>query len=375
MSIKQISSDPVKFRVRVTRRHPVTRKKIDLVKVVAGKIEAIRTEQTLILELKQKMKEGVIPTFFEMVDETMEDLKNRDILLKTINNYDLSLKKHGVIWQDRAIDDITTLEIRKLIKEGLGELSESSRKNLFKGLNHVFNLAVEKKIIPVSPVPKMKFKFKNKVTTVLNKEQIRHFLTSAKKMNHEYYPVWAMALYTGMRSGELYALKWKNISLEKRKVLVCESWNSKDGFKSTKSGNDRIIPVNDELLKVLKALKLQRGQEEFVLPRISSWTQGIQAIELRKFLLGIRLPLIRFHDLRASWCTALLSHGVEPVKVMSMGGWQDIKTMQIYLRKAGIDIEGGTDSLSFHNPCEEVKETPINLNALYEEKSSEISLQ
>ena len=31
-----------------------------------------------------------------------------------------------------------------------------------------------------------------------------------------------------------------------------------------------------------------------------------------------------------------------------MGGWKDIKTMQIYMRMAGIDIKGITDCLDLH---------------------------
>ena len=48
----------------------------------------------------------------------------------------------------------------------------------------------------------------------------------------------------------------------------------------------------------------------------------------------------------------MLSIGVEPVKVMKMGGWKDLKTLQIYFRKAGIEIKGITDNLSIHNPRE-----------------------
>lgn len=55
------------------------------------------------------------------------------------------------------------------------------------------------------------------------------------------------------------------------------------------------------------------------------------------------LPEIRFHDLRVSWATLLLGKGVAPSKVMSMGGWKDMNTMMIYMRKAGIDIKGSTD--------------------------------
>jgi len=43
----------------------------------------------------------------------------------------------------------------------------------------------------------------------------------------------------------------------------------------------------------------------------------------------------------------MLSKGVEPIKVMSMGGWRDLKTMQIYIRKSGINIQGITSHLNF----------------------------
>ena len=87
-----------------------------------------------------------------------------------------------------------------------------------------------------------------------------------------------------------------------------------------------------------------------MLPRIDKWYKGEQARELRVFLQAIGLPRVRFHDLRASWCTMMLSLGVEPVKVMKMGGWKDLKTLQIYFRKAGIEIKGITDNLSIHDP-------------------------
>ena len=72
--------------------------------------------------------------------------------------------------------------------------------------------------------------------------------------------------------------------------------------------------------------------------------------ELRKVLQGLGLPVVRFHDLRASWATVMLTRGIPPLKVMAMGGWEELKTMQIYVRKAGIDIAGISDGLSLHNP-------------------------
>ena len=169
----------------------------------------------------------------------------------------------------------------------------------------------------------------------------------------EWYPHWVMALYTGMRNGELYSLTWDKVNLDQRKILVDSSWNNTDGFKSTKSGDDRMVEIAPPLLPVMAELKLKYSDSHFVLPRIQKWDKGEQARELRLFLMGLGLPRIRFHDLRASWATVMLGKGVEPIKVMIMGGWKDMKTMMVYMRKAGVQIQGITDNLRLHNPSRE----------------------
>ena len=118
-----------------------------------------------------------------------------------------------------------------------------------------------------------------------------------------------------------------------------------DGFKDAKSGDDRIVQIARRLMVLLKELKLQNPESQFVLPRISKWDKGEQARELRMFLSGLGLPAIRFYDLRATWATLLLSKGVESIKVMIMGCWKGLKTMQAYVRKAGVEVSRG-DRLS-----------------------------
>jgi integrase len=133
--------------------------------------------------------------------------------------------------------------------------------------------------------------------------------------------------------------------LEKRQIVVNSSWNSKDGFKSTKSGNDRIVEIPNPLVPLLRELKLKSADSDFVLPRLGRWDRGEQAHDLRIFLQSIGLQPIRFHDLRASWATWLLDKGVAPSKVMAQGGWTNLDTMMIYMRKAGINIKDSTSVL------------------------------
>ena len=222
---------------------------------------------------------------------------------------------------------------------------------MLKYIRGVLGFALDKGYINRNPVPVLKFRIGDKLKSVLTLEQAKSLLEKAKELENEWYPCWCLALYTGMRNSELYALTWDKIDLENRKIWVTCSWTKKDGYKDfTKSGEDRILEIAPSLIVLLKELKLRYFDSTYVLPRIDKWDKGEQARELRTFLMGIGLPRIRFHDLRASWCTIMLSMGIEPIKVMKMGGWKDLKTMQIYMRKAGVDIKGITDHLEIHDP-------------------------
>ena len=68
---------------------------------------------------------------------------------------------------------------------------------------------------------------------------------------------------------------------------------------------------------------------------------------LKEFCRYINLVPIKFDTLRACFATQLLGEGVEPMKVMKVCGWQDLKTMARYVRLAGIDEKGVTDTLRF----------------------------
>lgn len=333
------------YTVFYSRRHPLTRKPHNMrrTKIPSFK-KASSVHADLVLILNNKFEKSMKPFWPTFCEEFLVAYKNRGIKESTISNYRFCLRRYTyALWEERFIDTISTEDIRNLVKEGFEGKSESTKKNILKYIRAVFNYALEINQIQRDPTPKIEFKKQLKLKKVLTEGEIKHLLSKAKEYQNPWYPIWAMALYTGMRNGELIALRWDNVDLETRLITVKESWNKRDGTKETKSGDDRYVEIAPGLLPILHELK-NRG-DKFVLPRLEKWTKGDQARELRFFLTGIGLPQIRFHDLRASWATLMLSKGIEPIKVMSMGGWKDLKTMQIYIRKAGIDIRGITDGL------------------------------
>jgi len=338
-----------------SKRHPITRQPVGLRrKGFKSLAEAKRAYAQMIVEVEDKLRKAVIPNWSYVVERYCENMRNQNLTKKTVETYWLCLKSHTFDdWGLRLIDTITTQEIRELIQKRVGHRSPSHQKNLLKFIRGAFKFALECDHIKRNPAPEMKFRIGDKIKKVLTEDQVRLFLNKAKEYNSEWYYHWCTAVYTGMRSGELYALTWSKVNFETRQILVDTAWNNVDGFKETKSGHDRIVEIAPNLLLILKELKLANLDSHFVLPRIDKWDKGEQARELRIFLMGLGLPMIRFHDLRATHVTIMLGRGVEVVKVMKLCGFRDMKTMMIYMRKAGVDVKGATNVLDLHNPINE----------------------
>ena len=340
-----------RYTVSYSKRHPITKKPYTAKRVgIKTESEAKKVFKDLIIAVEKHFTEKRNPRWPEFLDEYFEHLLQVDITNTTRYNREKLLRFHTLeAWQYKTVDQILHSDILSLLNTRFKDNKESYRKTFIKFVRGALDFAVEQQYIQRNPTPKLKFKIASKIKGVLTQQQIETLLRKAQEQDWPWYPHYACAVFTGLRNGELYALKWSNIDLEKRQILVNTSWSSKDGFKSTKSGNDRIVEIPKPLMPLLQELKLRSAECDFVLPRMGRWDRGEQAYDLRMFLKSIGLPEISFHSLRASWCTMLLSKGVSPSLVMTAGGWSDLKTMMIYLRKAGLDVRGSTSVLDDMN--------------------------
>lgn len=346
MGIKK-NSETGLYAVSYAKRHPVTRISVDAKrKNIKSMAEARRIYAELVVQVNERIKRKSTPTWASLVNDYLKSLEFTDITRTTRYNREKHLQYHTLAaWGEMFIDEIASEEIHRLLNDRLKDNTESYRKFFIKCVRGVFEYALERGLIDRNPTPKLKFKVNSKIKSVLNEEQILFLLRKAQEQDWPWYSHYSVALFTGLRNGELYALTWDKVNLEARQILVNRSWSQKDGFKSTKSGNDRIVEIPNTLLPLLRELKMQSASSDFVLPRLIRWDRGEQAYDLRLFLRAIGLHEVRFHDLRASWATLLLNKGVAPSQVMAMGGWSDLATMMIYMRKAGIDIKNTTSVL------------------------------
>ena len=356
MAIRRMSTKnkPVVYDVQVSAIDPVTKKPRCLRRRADTKWKATQLEAELRTELHDKLHGTRIPTWSEFIDAYEKNcLVNK---AASTRHNELSVIEHHASprLHLKLINQITDADIRDILNRVDPSRSLSLKHNVRKCLANVFNYAMDCRYMTENPCRRIKLpKIPEPALNILTDKQIKVFLKKAEASGSQWFPVWAIGIYTGLRSGELIALRYKHIEHNEGKpiIKVQESWTKHGGYKPyTKNRHVRSVPINKEVQRILKQLKAQNPNatpEDFVLPQIPTWHQGDAAKDLRAFLQGCELPVIRFHDLRACFISQCLLHGIQPSVVMKMVGHGDLKTMMRYCRHTGSDVLGQTDVLDF----------------------------
>ncbi len=270
----------------------------------------------------------------------------------TYFNYKHCLDKwFNPYWNDKFIDEIKPSDVHRIIFETSKDLSSYTKRGLIKIVKRAFNLAIEEGVLIRNPAVGIRVKCADANQAVLNKNEIDILLREAQRIDHRFFPHWTLALLTGMRSGELYSLRWTDVDLVTGNINISRAWTRYNGEGPTKTAKYRIYPVSGECRKFLEELKLKFAKNsEFVLPRLWEWSQGQQAKVLISFCGEIGITPVKFHDLRATFITQMLNNGVPLSKVMAIVGHSSLKTTQGYLRLSGKDVEGATEGLNIKVP-------------------------
>ncbi len=322
--------------------------------------EAQSIERTLLRECSALLtrKEGSEVTWGELLEEwELAHRKPRiglkEIQANTVTETSAFLRRWTGEWLKKGCHEIRSGDVRQILN--LMEDQEYSRSRLksFKSsVNVLFRWGIDEGLIravntsPANGVEIRKVK-DEKPPLILTLAEIHKLLETAKAMDHEWYYIWSMALNTGMRSGELFALEWTDIDWDNKLITVSKSYNGRlKIIKSTKAGYWRKVPFNADTEGLLKELRAMASGPN-VLPRINKWRRGEAAKVLREFCEGIGISSVSFHALRACFATHLLNAGVTSPVVKKICGWTDEKVMTRYIRLAGIDVSGATDQLNF----------------------------
>jgi integrase len=156
-----------------------------------------------------------------------------------------------------------------------------------------------------------------------------------------------LATLCGLRRGEIAALRWRHVDLDRAQLSVTETAEqTKAGvrYKSPKNGKGRTVALPAMVVSELRAHRLRQAQdllqlgvrlndETFICAREDG--EALQPNSIGhawdRFLASTELPRIRFHDLRHSHATIMLKSNIHP-KIVSerLGHSRVALTMDTY---------------------------------------------
>jgi integrase len=174
-------------------------------------------------------------------------------------------------------------------------------------------------------------------------EEARRFLDIVLEKEPALYPLFFVALNTGMRLGEIEGLRWDCVDLPTKKILVKRSWCQKACRlkEVTKTHSIRHVPINSALAAVLIELKAS-DNSGYVLPRIYYKHMARKIIELCR---GMEVKVISFHDIRHSFASMWMMSGGNLYELQKVLGHKSVHTTEIYAHLAPGHLEGATEFL------------------------------
>jgi len=259
----------------------------------------------------------------------------------TFERYERTCRNHlGPFFGRLRLRELTAAHVRafkaRKIEEGLNPNTVGVMQGV---LSTALNQAVDDGLIPSNPASRVKKAATREQSPMrsLTQQDASKLLRAAVGARDE--ALITLALRTGMRQGELAALKWEDVDLAgKPSITVKRSADTrtKTRVSTTKTGKERKIHIGPRTVEVLKAHRARQLEERMaatswadpglVFPNTRGKIRRRDSVmrSLRRFLEEASLPVeVRFHDLRHTAGTLALRQGVPLHTVARMLGHSD----------------------------------------------------
>jgi integrase len=288
-------------------------------------------------------------TVEEYMDRWLNDVKDT-VRQSTHERYEYAINPHITPALGRIkLKDLTPAQVRWFYRQRLDSgLAPATVHKMHVVLHKALKAAVSDGLIPRNPTASLKLpRIIREEIDPLDQEEARRLLTAACGDRLE--ALYVLALNTGMRQGELLALKWEDVDLERGVLRV----------RRTLSRRNNVYVLDEpKTKKSRRTIRLTAGAATALEVHISRQLEGMERMgslyqpgglvfatttgtiinpsnlrnrSFKPLLKHAKLRPIRFHDLRHTCATLLLSKDVNPKVVSEMLGHSSVSiTLDIY---------------------------------------------
>ena len=229
-------------------------------------------------------------------------------------------------------------------------LAPRTIKNAFQCLHSSLKKATELRMIPFNPSDHIELpKIEAYNASVLSDSEIQAAIAAAKGTSA--FLMVFLCLVVGVRRGELDALKWSHMDLDKGKVYIQDNRVAVKGGALTKApkskASKRTITIGPGTCEVLKQAKAEYEAERkaygpgfydegYVLhtKKGKPYSPDSLTQKWRRFHIKHNLKDCRLHDLRHSCATSMIANNIDPKTVQTRLGHSNSRiTMDLYVHR------------------------------------------
>ena len=261
----------------------------------------------------------------------------------TANRYELMIERYTIprIGSIR-LKKLTTRHLQKLYKELLDSgrihvgsnqpqgLSTTTVHSVHLMLHAALERAVKERLIPRNPTEDCVPPKPRKVEMQILPAQDMHAYLEAAKAR-DLLPMFYLELVSGLRKGELVALRWDDLDIQSNTISVSKQYvRNPDGsleLTRPKTENSvRLVSIPQAAVDLLIQEHEKHPHSPYLFPSpiTGDMYHPDSMVNLhKKILKDAGLPHIRFHDLRHTFATTALQNGVDVKTVSSMLGHYD----------------------------------------------------
>ena len=291
----------------------------------------------------EQLETEKMPTFGEYAETFMNGYSKHNHKTSTHENYRMALDKYFLpVFGNRPLDQIKKKDAKNFLFERQDAgLSVNTVKNLRAYLSSIFGQAVDDEVLTVNPVArtgkhiKEPEEIEDKIIPLTWEEKNKLESTVREHFNR-WYPLLLTGLRTGLRIGEIIALRPEDLDFDGMFIEVRRGC-VRGRITSTKANKKRKVDMSPQLAEVLKGYLTERKEEALRKgwgrpPEWLFYTEQGRILNpmtlgcklLKTWLKKAELRKIRFHDLRHTYATLRLQKGDDILDVSKQLGHSDI---------------------------------------------------
>ena len=303
------------------------------------------------------------PTVREYAQTWLETYKRQKVGAGRYQSLQMNLRKHLLpVIGDERLDDVKFQDVQEVIdRMNQDGLAKGSQEVVLKLARNIFDYAIEDKYIHENVFKSKKIcitKEESEPRRSLSQSEVDKLLLEVDKLDSFTDKLLiCIPLYTGMRKGEVMALKWSDIDFKKRFIHVqrnlAAGYETASIEKDTKTeAGKRFIPIPDKLYDLLIEFKKKSNSEYVIATRSGKrYANNGAAVYIKNLFKTVQMPDdITYHCLRHTYATAM-STKVDP------------KTLQAILGHSNISV---TMNTYVHRDMESIQNNAYLFNHIYE---------